>query len=101
MQFSSHVCPFVLFSALPGGLPSLPEGDGGLRRMDLMAVDTGEDEWRRLHDVRLTSNVLEYVGRGKCLVDVGLAQARTPIGKPWFWTTPWAGGFLSTVPPAT
>merc|ERR1719206_488919 len=68
----------LAINALPG-LP--PEGgDGGLRRMDLMAVDTGEDEWQRLHDVRLTSNVLEYVGRGKCLVDVGLAQARTPIG---------------------
>jgi hypothetical protein len=25
-------------------------------------------------------SVLEYIGRGKSLVDVGLAQARTPIG---------------------
>ena len=60
-------------------LPGMVEGHG-LRPMDLMAVDTGEDEWQRLHDVRLTSNVLEYVGRGKCEKDVGLAQARTPIG---------------------
>jgi hypothetical protein len=43
-------------------------------------VDSGEDEWQRLHDVRLNGTVLEYVGRGKSLVDVGLAQARTPIG---------------------
>merc|ERR550517_1344354 len=60
-------------------LPGMVEGHG-LRPMDLMAVDTGEDEWQRLHDVRLTSNVLEYVGRGQCEKDVGLAQARTPIG---------------------
>jgi hypothetical protein len=45
-----------------------------------MLVDSGEDEWQRLHDVRLNGTVLEYVGRGKSLVDVGLAQARTPIG---------------------
>ena len=45
-----------------------------------MLVDSGEDEWQRLHDVRLNGTVLEYIGRGKSLVDVGLAQARTPIG---------------------
>ena len=46
----------------------------------VMLVDSGEDEWQRLHDVRLNGTVLEYIGRGKSLVDVGLAQARTPIG---------------------
>lgn len=46
----------------------------------IMLVDSGEDEWQRLHDIRLNGTVLEYVGRGKSLVDVGLAQARTPIG---------------------
>ncbi len=46
---------------------------------DMMLVDGGEDEWVRLHDVRLNGQVLEYVGRGKSLVDVGLAQARTPV----------------------
>ena len=45
---------------------------------DMMAVDTAEDEWLRLHDVRLSDgHILEYVGRGKCLVDVGLAQVRS------------------------
>ena len=46
----------------------------------IMLVDSGEEEWQRLHDVRLNGTVLEYIGRGKSLVDVGLAQARTPIG---------------------
>ncbi len=46
---------------------------------DMMLVDGGEDEWVRLHDVRLNGQVLEYVGRGKSLVDVGLPQPRTPV----------------------
>ena len=33
----------------------------------------------RLHDIRLNGPVLEYIGRGKSLVDVGLAQAKTAI----------------------
>jgi len=45
-----------------------------------MMVDSSEDEWLRLHDVRLNGTVLEYIGRGKSPVDVGLAQARQPIG---------------------
>ena len=44
-----------------------------------MLVDGGEDDWLRLHDVRMVGQTIEYVGRGKSLVDVGLAQARTPI----------------------
>ena len=54
---------------------------------DMMAVDTAEDEWLRLHDVRLNDgHILEYVGRGKCLVDVGLAQVRSyPLCN---WETP-------------
>ena len=37
------------------------------------------DDWRRLHDIRLEGEVLEYVGRGESDSDVGLAQARTPL----------------------
>ena len=33
----------------------------------------------RLHDVRLNGQILEYVGRGKSIIDVGLAQARAPL----------------------
>ena len=44
-----------------------------------MAIDCGEEDWRRLHDIRLNGQVLEYIGRGKSLMDVGLAQARTPL----------------------
>ena len=45
----------------------------------MMLVDSGEEDWLSLHDVRLNGPVLEYVGRGKSLVDVGLAQAKNPI----------------------
>lgn len=45
----------------------------------LMAIDHCEEEWRRLHDVRLTGQLLEYVGRGKTIHDVGLAQASCPL----------------------
>jgi hypothetical protein len=44
-----------------------------------MSVDCGEEEWRRLHDIRLNGQMLEYVGRGKSLIDVGLAQAKTAL----------------------
>ncbi|ROT82630.1 SPRY domain-containing protein 3 [Penaeus vannamei] len=45
-----------------------------------MSVDSMEEEWLRLHDIRLNGQqMLEYCGRGKSLVDVGLAQARTPL----------------------
>jgi len=44
-----------------------------------MSVDCGEEEWHRLHDIRLNGQLLEYVGRGKSLIDVGLAQAKTPL----------------------
>ena len=40
---------------------------------------SAEDDWLRLHDIRLNGPMLEYIGRGKSLVDVGLAQAKTPI----------------------
>ncbi|XP_061203179.1 SPRY domain-containing protein 3 [Neopsephotus bourkii] len=46
---------------------------------DRMVVDSGEEEWGRLHDVRACGTVLEYVGQGKSIVDVGLAQARCPL----------------------
>ena len=44
-----------------------------------MSIDCGEEDWRRLHDIRLNGPVLEYVGRGTSLIDVGLAQARAPL----------------------
>ena len=44
-----------------------------------MSIDCGEEDWRRLHDIRLNGQVLEYTGKGSTLVDVGLAQARTPL----------------------
>ena len=44
-----------------------------------MSVDCGEEEWRRLHDIRLNGQMLEYVGRGKSLIDVGLAQSKTAL----------------------
>ncbi|KAK3101514.1 hypothetical protein FSP39_004141 [Pinctada imbricata] len=45
----------------------------------LMAIDDGEEDWSRLHDVRLNGMILEYSGRGKSIHDVGLAQARFPL----------------------
>lgn len=44
-----------------------------------MAIDSHEDDWIRLHDIRLNGQVLEYTGRGKSIGDVGLAQARWPL----------------------
>uniref|UniRef100_A0A3Q3XNA2 B30.2/SPRY domain-containing protein n=1 Tax=Mola mola TaxID=94237 RepID=A0A3Q3XNA2_MOLML len=44
-----------------------------------MIVDSHEEDWSRLHDVRVTGTLLEYVGKGKRIVDVGLAQARRPL----------------------
>ncbi|TRY64244.1 hypothetical protein TCAL_10975, partial [Tigriopus californicus] len=48
---------------------------------DIMLVDGGDEEdWVRMHDIRITpGQMLEYVGRGKSLVDVGIAQAKTAI----------------------
>lgn len=51
-----------------------PEEDKGL-----MIVDSHEEDWARLHDVKVTGTTLEYVGKGKSIVDVGLAQARRPL----------------------
>ncbi|KAK7862936.1 hypothetical protein R5R35_004894 [Gryllus longicercus] len=45
----------------------------------LMSVDNNEDEWYRLNDIRLNGQILEYTGRGKSIIDVGLAQARAPL----------------------
>jgi len=75
---STPVCPApvaLAIKVLPGDSASF---SGAL---DMMAVDTGEDDWSRLHDVRLNQNqVLEYRGRGQGDQDVGLAQAKNPIG---------------------
>ncbi|XP_068181665.1 SPRY domain-containing protein 3 isoform X2 [Antennarius striatus] len=45
----------------------------------MMMVDSHEDDWGRLYDVRVSGTVLEYVGKGKSIMDVGLAQARQPL----------------------
>ncbi|XP_063219657.1 SPRY domain-containing protein 3-like isoform X2 [Bacillus rossius redtenbacheri] len=55
------------------GLSWLSEEDS------LMSVDNNEDDWYRMNDVRLNGQILEYVGRGKGIVDVGFAQARAPL----------------------
>jgi len=82
-------------------LPSLPPPPVAATE-SLMAVDTAEEDWLRLHDVKINpisgsgfghkggvgggqtaaaaaGQILEYTGRGQCLVDVGLAQARSPV----------------------
>ncbi|KAJ8359130.1 hypothetical protein SKAU_G00156550 [Synaphobranchus kaupii] len=45
----------------------------------VMMVDSHEDDWGRLHDVRVSGTLLEYMGKGKGIMDVGLAQARRPL----------------------
>lgn len=45
----------------------------------LMCIDSNEEEWSRLHDIKLNGLVLEYTGRGKSIIDVGLAQAKYPL----------------------
>nr|XP_033792408.1 SPRY domain-containing protein 3 isoform X3 [Geotrypetes seraphini] len=45
----------------------------------VMMVDSYEDEWDRLHDVKVSGTLLEYIGKGKSIIDVGLAQARHPL----------------------
>ncbi|XP_025023998.1 SPRY domain-containing protein 3 isoform X2 [Python bivittatus] len=45
----------------------------------IMMVDSYEDEWGRLHDVKVCGTLLEYIGKGKSIIDVGLAQARQPL----------------------
>nr|CAD7429802.1 unnamed protein product [Timema monikensis] len=55
------------------GLNWVPEEDS------LMSVDNNEEDWYRLNDIRLNGQVLEYTGRGKSIIDVGLAQGRSPL----------------------
>uniref|UniRef100_UPI00358E8637 SPRY domain-containing protein 3 n=1 Tax=Myxine glutinosa TaxID=7769 RepID=UPI00358E8637 len=54
------------------------QGGAGVRD-DVMMVDGPEDEWSRLHNVRLVGPLLEYAGHGGSILDVGLAQARLPL----------------------
>ncbi|KAF8771023.1 SPRY domain-containing protein 3-like isoform X1 [Argiope bruennichi] len=44
-----------------------------------MCIDSNEEEWSRLHDIKLNGTILEYSGRGKSIIDVGLAQAKYPL----------------------
>lgn len=55
--------------------------DADYERKDviLMSIDNCEEEWSRLHDVRVNGMMLEYTGRGKSITDVGLAQARSAL----------------------
>ncbi|KAG7477410.1 hypothetical protein MATL_G00069200 [Megalops atlanticus] len=83
----------VVFPASPDGLyPAIGMHSLGEEvRLDLQAewgadeddsvmmVDSHEDEWGRLHDVRATGTLLEYTGKGKSIMDVGLAQARRSL----------------------
>ncbi|XP_052396390.1 SPRY domain-containing protein 3 isoform X3 [Carassius gibelio] len=79
------VVPDGLFPAI--GMHSLGEevrldlqAEWGLEEDDsVMMVDSHEDEWARLYDVRVSGTLLEYVGKGKSIMDVGLAQARQPL----------------------
>ncbi|XP_054625462.1 SPRY domain-containing protein 3 isoform X2 [Dunckerocampus dactyliophorus] len=45
----------------------------------MMMVDSHDDDWGRLYDVRVSGTLLEYIGKGKSIMDVGLAQARQPL----------------------
>uniref|UniRef100_A0A8C1I6J7 SPRY domain containing 3 n=1 Tax=Cyprinus carpio TaxID=7962 RepID=A0A8C1I6J7_CYPCA len=79
------VAPDGLFPAI--GMHSLGEevrldlqAEWGSEEEDsVMMVDSHEDEWARLYDVRVSGTLLEYVGKGKSIMDVGLAQARQPL----------------------
>ncbi|XP_041809563.1 SPRY domain-containing protein 3-like [Chelmon rostratus] len=44
-----------------------------------MIVDSHEEDWARFHDVKVTGTLLEYMGKGQSITDVGLAQARRPL----------------------
>ncbi|TNN81313.1 SPRY domain-containing protein 3 [Liparis tanakae] len=77
--------PDALFPAV--GMHSLGEevlldlnAEWGMEEDDgQMIVDSHEEDWGRLHDIKVTGTLLEYVGKGKSIVDVGLAQARRPL----------------------
>lgn len=70
--------PAMSISAL-GESVALKSGLRYIQEEDMMMVDNCDDDWLSLHDIRLNGPVLEYIGRGKSLVDVGLAQAKNPI----------------------
>ncbi|XP_028849982.1 SPRY domain-containing protein 3 [Denticeps clupeoides] len=80
-----QLTPEGLFPAI--GMHSLGEevrldlqAEWGLEEEDsVMMVDSHEDEWARLYDVRVSGTLLEYIGKGKSIMDVGLAQARQPL----------------------
>lgn len=44
-----------------------------------MAIDSHDDDWLRLHQVKQTGQLLEYAGRGRSIDEVGLAQAKYPL----------------------
>ncbi|XP_038872032.1 SPRY domain-containing protein 3-like isoform X1 [Salvelinus namaycush] len=74
------LCPAVGMHSLGEEVQLDLQVEWGMEKEDgLMIVDSHEDEWRRLHDVRVTGSLLEYVGKRKSIVDVGLAQACLPL----------------------
>nr|CAB3266542.1 SPRY domain-containing protein 3-like [Phallusia mammillata] len=46
---------------------------------DFMVVDGADDDWIKTHDVRINGQVIEYIGNGFHIHDVGLAQAKSPL----------------------
>ena len=69
-----------------------------------MSIDCGEEDWRRLHDIRLDGQELEYVVRGKSLIVVGpgsscyiAIEKITPVTDTLAETreTSWTAGFSS------
>ena len=76
------LCPVITMSEKGALLRVKLPGDPRLKsgpEDDMMVIDTAEDDWLRLHDIKLNGPVLEYVGQGKSIDDVGLAQAKTAI----------------------
>ncbi|XP_002130328.2 SPRY domain-containing protein 3-like [Ciona intestinalis] len=46
---------------------------------DFMLVDGTEEDWMKVHDVKINGQVIEYHGNGSNIHDVGLAQAKHPL----------------------
>ncbi|XP_067843009.1 SPRY domain-containing protein 3-like [Heptranchias perlo] len=87
-EIGSVVIALALDSLHPAvGMHSIGEevqldllAEWGLEDEDsLMVVDNHEDDWARLHDMKVSGSVLEYAGKGKSIMDVGLAQAKQPL----------------------
>lgn len=84
---SKDICPAISISCENGKVRIIPDARFGNdidtnnknREIILMSVDNCEEDWCRLHNVRLSGNCLEYMGKGKSINDVGLAQAKLAL----------------------